>query len=460
MVAMPEVIVHREDPSLSSAVVFVHGYGGKPDKTWGSFPTLLAKSPEFADRNVYSLGYTTRMAPEIRGGWKDQPRISNSAELMGTVLRFDARLSHLKNADSIAIIAHSMGGLVSQRALADSAKEGDDLVDRISHLIMFGTPSGGLERARRFHWFNRQIGDMASDSEFITALRTDWAQLFDQLPFTLMAGAGDEDAFVPAESSLDPFRLGNRFVVPGDHLSIVKPESANDLSFRVVAMTLTGDDDTEAELNEARVAVELKQFAEALAVFERAGHLDDRDAVLHAIALEGLGRLDDALALLRSRASTDARGTLAGRLKRRWWSDDAAADAKQALQLYRSGFDESVASPVNHSQAYYHAINASYLELALNGDEKAAADMARHAIEHAEYEGQSYWAEATIAEAHLQLGDPAAALEWYGRAAAGNPPIRRLEQTAVQAERVASLRYDDDVIAELRRVMPLGDDDT
>lgn len=459
MVAMPEVIVHREDPSLKNGVVFVHGYGGKPDKTWGDFPTLLARSPEFTDRNVYSLGYTTRMAPEIRGGWKDQPRISNAAELFRTVMEYDSRLSHLQGANSIAIIAHSMGGLVSQRALADSVAAGDGMVDRVSHLIMFGTPSGGLERARRFNWFNRQIGDMADDSDFITGLRADWATLFDPPPFTLMAGAGDEDAFVPAESSLDPFQMGNRFVVPGDHLSIVKPESPDDLSFRVVAKTLANVDEPADELNEARVAVELKQFERAVELFENAGHLEDRDAVLHAISLEGLGRIDDALELLRTRASTDARGTLAGRLKRRWWAEGDDADGQKALGLYCSGLAESIEAPVNHSQAYYHAINAAYLELALNDDQEAAAAMARRAIDHAEKEGRSYWAEATIAEAHLQLGDPQAALEWYGRAVAGNPPIRRLEQAAIQAERVAALRYGDDVVADLRRIMPLDDEE-
>ena len=204
MVAMPEVIVHREDPSLTNAVVFVHGFGGKPDKTWGDFPTLLARSPEFADRNVYSLGYTSRMAPGIRGGWKDQPRIHSAAELFRTVMEYDPRLSHLQDANSIAIIAHSMGGLVSQRALADSVLAGDGMVDRISHLIMFGTPSGGLVRARKIHFFNRQIEDMADDSEFIVDLRADWAKMFDDLPFTLMAGAGDEDAFVLRSGSLAP----------------------------------------------------------------------------------------------------------------------------------------------------------------------------------------------------------------------------------------------------------------
>ena len=127
----------------------------------------------------------------------------------------------------------------------------------------------------------------------------------------------------------------------------------------------------------------------------------------------------------------------------------------RALNPFKS---QQIVSPINHSQAYYHAINAAYLELALNDDRDQAAEMARRAIDHAQKEGHSYWAEATIAEAHLQLGDPKSALEWYGRAAASNPPIRRLEQTAIQAERVAALRFGDDVVAELRAAMPLGDD--
>lgn len=444
-----ELVVHRDDPLLDAAVVFVHGYGGKPDKTWGDFPSMVANEPLLANRNVYSLGYSTRMAPEVRGGWTDSPRIASSAELFRTALRFDARLARSAGAGKLAIIAHSMGGLVVQRAILDSVEAGDGVAERVGHLVMFGSPSGGLTRARKFRWFNRQIGDMADDGPFITSLRAQWTERLTPPPFVLMAGAGDEDAFVPPEASLDPFPASQRFVVPGDHLDIVKPAGPASISFSVVVRTIGGDPSPAGPLNAARVMVEAKDYQSAIDVYAAQDRLDDRDAVSYALALEGAGRPADALEVLADRGTTHALGGIAGRLKRRWWStgDDAAAD--RALDLYSQGLEMAAGAPTDHEEAYYHAINVAYLEHDHRENPEAAGVAAKRAILHAEQSGSTYWQAATIGEARLILGDIEDAERWYRRALEHGAKPRQVEQTALQAERIVLGRYANNVIERI-----------
>jgi pimeloyl-ACP methyl ester carboxylesterase len=98
---------------------------------------------------------------------------------------------------SLAIVAHSMGGLVVQRALLDNPA----LVPRVSHLLLFGTPSNGLRKAGFFAWLMPQVKNMAEGGAFIRTLRNDWSEHFDRNPsFQMFAIAGDRDQFVPPKS--------------------------------------------------------------------------------------------------------------------------------------------------------------------------------------------------------------------------------------------------------------------
>ncbi len=444
-----KLVVHRESPGNERAIVFVHGFGGKAESTWGEFPRFAGDGPGLAGYDVYSLGYTTSMAPDIRGGWRDIPRIDSIAQGLATRLEFDTRLSRYTGEGSVALVAHSMGGLVAQRAMLNAR---DEVHERVGHLVMFGTPSGGLKVARFLRWLNRQVGDMAVGGPFVTSLREAWTDRYgDEPPFQFRAGAGDEDAFVPASSSIDPFATPLRFVVPGDHLSIVKPLAADSLSVAVVLRLLAGElhDD---EMNTARVALESKDFATAVAIFEpRRAQLAERDAINLAMALEGMGRRDDAMAVLHGLPGTDARGVMAGRLKRRWWAEEDPADADQALELYRGAYEEAAAKS-DHPQGFYHAINVAYLEAAHHDDRAAAAEWARKAAGHAEQAATDYWSLATQAEARLYVDDPQGALLGYRAAVGFGAPPRQLESTYVQASWAAGLLYGDEYQDDLDEI--------
>jgi len=88
---------------------------------------------------------------DIANLWSGSPPIGRLAKHMSTAITNPP----LDRYDSLAIVAHSMGGLVTQRALVDSGE-----VRRwVGHLICFGTPSDGEETAGRLraHFRESQI---------------------------------------------------------------------------------------------------------------------------------------------------------------------------------------------------------------------------------------------------------------------------------------------------------------
>lgn len=447
----------RQD-DLDAAVVFVHGFGGREGGTFGRFPQLLVEASALTGWDVWDLGYATSLAPDVRGVWAANPDIGK----LGTYLR--TRLSHgpLAGYASIAIVAHSMGGLVVQRALVDAERDQDELLARIGHVFMFGTPSGGLRKAGPFAFWSRALRDMGRDSNFITDLRVRWSAAFDdarQRPFHLWVVAGDRDEFVPATSSLEPFPEGVQHVVHGDHVEIVKPSAADDLSVQVVVGGLQGDAAPSGRWNAARVAVETRRFQEA--IDRLAGHadeLDDAHLVQLALALESVGRTDEALGHLEARESlgSDARGVLAGRLKRRWMAEGRASDGEEARDLYAAGHRTAV-DREDWDQALYHGINEAFMLATTTRSgtaRSAAADLAREVLTYCEQPAvlDDHWRDATVGEARLHLGEVGDALAAYRRALEKGPSPREISSMYHQARALAEALHGDEVARRLDAV--------
>jgi len=228
----PRLIPHRAN-NARAAVVLVHGFSGKADTTWGRFPDLLMAEKALSGWDVFSIGYSTSLSFDIAGVWSADPAIVTLGGLIESV----SDVPPIDGYESIAFLAHSMGGLLVQRALLSN----DALRKRVSHLLLFGTPSAGLEKASPFNFWKRQIRDMAAGSPFITKLRGDWTTTIGTTPpFTFVTVAGDRDEFVPRTSSIEPFPEPRRRVAYGNHLEIVKPPDADHLGYKIAVKALTG----------------------------------------------------------------------------------------------------------------------------------------------------------------------------------------------------------------------------
>jgi hypothetical protein len=175
---------------------------------------LLIESPALDGFDLFSLSYRSGLFPNVHGVWTGDPDLQTLATFLQTVCAHPP----LARYKALVLLAHSMGGLVVQRALLDQPA----LASRTSHVLLFATSSNGLTKAGWLRWAKHQVRDMEAGGSFIRQLRHDWRQRWNQQPpFRFWAVAGDNDLFVPVDFCLDPFHRSQQSVIPGDHLSIV-----------------------------------------------------------------------------------------------------------------------------------------------------------------------------------------------------------------------------------------------
>ncbi|MDP3960223.1 MAG: hypothetical protein Q8Q26_09235 [Pseudorhodobacter sp.] len=424
-----------------TALVFLHGFSGAAGETWTDFAGLFLNDPDFRDWDVFSIGYPSRLALDFPL-WEADPGIQLCARSLATKLTSNT----LAGYDCIALVAHSMGGLVAQRAVLDSVY----FDRRLSHLLLFGTPSAGLAKAGLARLLKFQLRDMDRGGAFISQLRADWTKLFgDGTPFLFLSVAGEIDAFVPSTSSLDPFPISQQAAIPGNHLEIVRPSTRDDLAYDILRRVLRGDAPPHAVTDTARLAVERREFQRAVDLLEpRVAELDDNAIVTLSLALESLGRSRAALDVIETwadgRDRLDPRGVLAGRLKRRWLLERRQADFDRALLLYTESRAAAIATG-NFAQAYYQGINVAFLLLASTADHEpvpqAALDSARLALEHVELAPPDPWATATRGEALLLLGEFEDAIAAYRVASAAATSVRARNSMYIQAAAVTVRVY-------------------
>jgi hypothetical protein len=358
-----------------------------------------------------------------------------------------------------------MGGLIVQRALLDDP----GVANRVRHLFLFGTPSNGLKKASSLsRWLGpllgEQIHNLAADGDFIRSLREDWRKAFGrQPPFQLHVIAGDKDQFVPPESSLEPFDRRYWNVIIGDHLSMVKPKNKDAEAVRLTLTALREPGEASAFDDVARVtrviSSPLRLASEAgpaapegMRIAERAAagetKLSEEEVVDAALALDRDNKREQAIALLERHQDlgTDVKGTLAGRIKRRWLQGGNIADAKLALEIYSSALATAQAGN-DDEQIYYHAINAAFLEFAAFDHPDRARDLAQLATAYSsrceQAKGPDIWTVSTKAEANLYLDDIDKAIAGYRAAAGMQAESWKLLSTAQQAQSVAAKLRDE-----------------
>jgi pimeloyl-ACP methyl ester carboxylesterase len=448
--APPRLIPLRSRGQSQPAVVFLHGFSGAADATWGHFPEFLAAEPSLTNWDIYSLGYATSLRIDVPFVWAADPPLARLALSFQTVLS----VRPLSQYRTLAIIAHSMGGLVAQRAMLH-----DSVASKVGHLVLFGTPSRGLFKSILGLPLKRQARDMFALSPFILGLRFRWHRRYGKHRFfELRAVAGASDEFVPARSALYAFPPELRRVVPGNHLAIVKPSTALDPSVQVVVEALTGKAKSSSLVDSALLALEQRQFAEVISELSpQVGQLDDVALITLALALETTGHSQDALRILEQHyrggtASADALGVLAGRIKRRWLAGRNRADWQRARDLYTQGLFQAApgfvgtsSAGVDAEQAMYHAINIAFLDLlvtpAASVVPEGVRQMAERARAYASSAVQNHWRWAVEGDALAMLGNLNDACQAYEHARAHASSPREVDSMYSQAIRIAARMY-------------------
>lgn len=422
------------------AILLIHGFGGEPQTTFGMMPAFLAGSDQLTQWDIHCFGYPTSLSPDVTGVWAADPDLTTLAGLLSTSLD----QLQFREYKQLVLVGHSMGGLIIQRALLEG-----EFRARVKQVVLFGTPSNGLKKAWWGKLWKRQARDMVAGGEFITGLRQDWKRKFgNKPPFGFRVVAGVRDEFVPRESSVDVFPAEQRNFLPGNHLEMVKPETAGGESIQLLEGLLSSKGAAPAAPVPVMPAKRSRR------------EMDEAQLEELVYRLEAQGEWAEAIQLLEERVdrSTNLDGVLAGRLKRRWFTDPEAraAEGERAQALYARAYERAVEAG-DHGQAFYLGINDAFMALALGKSRAKARVRAERVLAHtAEAKGDA-WALPTKGEAYLYLGETEKAMAAYREAAQEDWTPRERASITRQAIWVARLTKNLEAEERLWAVLPAGE---
>jgi len=249
-------LVHN--PPRPKLVLFIHGIGGAPDKsTWASFPQLLADDPDLSENyDIALFGYDTSVMNIIR-----TPSVSGVAEFLHAKINTD-----YSDYTEIVIIAHSQGGLIARRYIADRLKN-DDPTLKVRRVLYFATPHSGalaasiitstIDIAKAVTGWpipgaSRQARDLAIGSKELQLLYL--AEKATQAPLKIRTKfvVAHEDALVDKTAAWGSHGPGDYFLVPEHgHISIVKPENTDHPAFKITLAFLQESSPGPADLTKS-----------------------------------------------------------------------------------------------------------------------------------------------------------------------------------------------------------------
>ncbi|MDZ4067239.1 MAG: hypothetical protein U1E06_10395 [Tabrizicola sp.] len=164
---MPTLIPIADGPDRNcGSIIFVHGLGGDPWKTWGDrfwprwlaadrfWPRWLAEEPDLATLAVYTLKYEAAPS-ELTGS--SMSLVDHGENILAVLKCRNALLGA-----PIAFICHSLGGLVLKQVLRAAQEEADrdrcarQLLDQIAQVVFIATPHRGTKLPvliEKYVWF-------------------------------------------------------------------------------------------------------------------------------------------------------------------------------------------------------------------------------------------------------------------------------------------------------------------
>jgi len=228
----------RKISENNSAILFIHGFANDSNNTWENFQELITKDKELNSFDIYELDYDTSFVPTLMGIFSTKSVL----KVLGKAFEGLLSSNFYRAYDSVNIVAHSMGGLIAQRAILNIKLQNQENT-KLNSLTLFGTPSNGYSKTYLVGKINNQVRDMATGSDFIIGLREDWDECIGDNPsFKFLTCAGVNDELVPMDSILKPFAEQFHILLEGDHISIIKPNSKSDLSFKVLKNQLLSNE--------------------------------------------------------------------------------------------------------------------------------------------------------------------------------------------------------------------------
>ena len=210
-----------------SLVIFIHGLGGAPEATWGRFLEFSRLDPELSSFDFSHFSYPTFLL-RLPFGPK-YPGVRTLAESLRT--QIELRHSSYEN---IALICHSLGGLIGKRYLIDQLE--DNRPSLVKKILLYAVPNSGSELAsvaEQISWRHKQLSQLCKDSDLIRQIAEGWMRYKIADSLTVAYVVGGQDLVVDELSTRDSWGNREKIWVIADrgHRNLVKPESLHDLSY-------------------------------------------------------------------------------------------------------------------------------------------------------------------------------------------------------------------------------------
>ncbi|MFV2017328.1 alpha/beta fold hydrolase [Micromonospora sp. LOL_023] len=215
-------------------VVLVHGFLSSAD-TWSPLLRIIETDADLVALDPYTFEYPS--PPVSLSPLRRIPNINDIADSLRTYLTNDC-----SDHSGLILVTHSQGGLVVQRMLARTlADGGGPELARIRRIVLFACPNSGSELAlllrRGGLWRHpqerelRPLNQAISDAHRLVVNQIIHATAVTAAtcPIPIVAYAGESDGVVTPVSARSVFpEVG---VLPGDHFSIIKPDSQRHRSY-------------------------------------------------------------------------------------------------------------------------------------------------------------------------------------------------------------------------------------
>lgn len=241
---------HEAQAQRRKLALFIHGWRGASDEaTWGKFPDLIrgdiSLSPTF---DVALFSYDTA-ATKLGHA----PPISQVAQELRAQIETD-----WQNYREIVIVAHSQGGLVARRYVADQIR--DKRPCPVRRVLFFATPHMGALAGAAASFapgMSAQTHGLAYDSQDLQTLLLDEKATRAHLKIRAKFVVAGRDGIVGVTSAWGSHGPGDLVILGGlDHRSIVKPQDATHRGFKIARAFLLDDRTSPmawAELGIARI---------------------------------------------------------------------------------------------------------------------------------------------------------------------------------------------------------------
>lgn len=404
--------VFRKSDASNNAIIFVHGFSGEAHESFGKMPELLMEEKLLDGWDMYPFGFHANINPEHgKEVWATVNDIKRIADNLSSAIKYK-----FHQYDRIAIIAHSLGGLVAQRAILNLDK---DNKSRISHVLLFATPSDGITNDAIKKLWKNKIYELVSGQRFILSLRKHWNESFsERYPFTFKTVTATKDDYVTTDSSLKPFKKENWVTVSGDHFSIVNVANKENDSYQLILHTLTNNTFFNKYTNPREINLVLGEYDAIIRELEpKLDELDEQGLETLIHALEGVGRSNDAEHILKTHPiainDADMLQLLGDLYKRKYLDNSKLSDGKAAFNCYTKAL-KLAQKDGQTEQICKNAIDLAFLNLMMEEDYKDMDTLAKIAITAAKsFKFDKAWKLRSLAEGHLYLNDLETSKTYY-----------------------------------------------